>query len=74
MTRLRVVRGQIIAVQEQRFRLNTDGGQGLLLTLHNRAHIPADLCELLRTQAQVEVAYEGEPNLTSGVARRIDLV
>jgi hypothetical protein len=66
--------GVIQAVQEQRFRLMTDTGQSLLLTLHNLASMPTDLGALQRAQAPVQVEYEGDPNLTSGVARKIKLI
>ncbi len=66
--------GVIQAVQEQRFRLMTDMGQSLLLTLHNLASIPGGLGDLLKAQAQIRVEYDGSPNLTSGVARKIELV
>lgn len=74
MTQRHMAKGQIIAVQEQRFRLVTDDGRGLLLTLHNRAHTPADLLTLQQSGERVQVTYEGEPGLTSGVARRIDFI
>jgi hypothetical protein len=70
----RVVTGQVIAVQEERLRLATDSGQNLLLTLRLNSHLPADLSDLLQTQALVRVVYEGEPNMDSGVVRSIDLV
>ncbi len=68
------VTGVVQAVQEQRFRMITDTGQSLLLTLHNLASIPTDLGELQKAQAHIRVEYEGDPNLTSGVARKIQLV
>ena len=64
--------GTIAVVQEQRFRLITDTGQGLLLTLAHDA--PLDESELHRlhdTGMHVVVEYEGEPNLESGVAHSI---
>jgi hypothetical protein len=65
-------RGRISAVQEGRFRLLTDGGQGLLLTLGHDASIDdAELEALHAGDAHVVVEYDGEPNLASGVARRI---
>ena len=64
--------GRIGVVQEGRFRLLTDGGQGLLLTLGYDASIgDAELHELHASNARVVVDYEGEPNLASGVARRV---
>ncbi len=66
--------GQIIAVQEQRFRLLTNSGQALLLTLGTHARLAVDLGDLMRNQALVRVAYTGEPNLASGIVRSVDLV
>ena len=74
MTERHIVTGRVIAVQEERLRLATDGGQNLLLTLRSDAHLPADLGDLLHTQAPVRVVYEGEPNMDSGIVRRINIV
>ncbi len=74
MTKSHVVTGRVIAVQEERLRIMTDTGQNLLLTVGNRSRLPADLADLLHTQAPVRVAYVGEANLVSGVVRRIDLI
>jgi hypothetical protein len=65
-------RGRIIAVQEQRFRFQTDSGQVLQLTLARGA--PLDGADLLRLQARnVELLVDvtGKPNLTGGVARNV---
>jgi urease accessory protein UreE len=70
-----IVQGTIVVVQEQRFRLVTGGGQGLLLTL--AANAPLDDGDLRRFQHEgthVEVEYAGEPNLNSGIAYRIKSV
>jgi hypothetical protein len=64
--------GHIIAVQEQRFRLVTDAGQGLLLTLSH--HAPVDENDLHlwhQTRAHVAVTYQGQPNLDSGIAHAV---
>ncbi len=74
MTESNIVTGRVIAVQEERLRLAADGGQNLLLTLRSDTHLPADLSELLHTQAPVRVVYEGEPNMDSGVVRRIERI
>ncbi len=71
MTESHIVTGRVIAVQEERLRLATDGGQNLLLTLRSDARLPADLGDLLQSQAQVRVVYEGEPNMDSGIVKRI---
>ncbi len=68
-TRSRSVTGVIAVVQEERFRLVTDSGQAYLLTLHNNLRTSAeDLCRWHKQGTRVIVEYEGEPNLTSGVA------
>ncbi len=71
-TRPRSVTGVIAVVQEERFRLVTDSGQAYLLTLHNNLRTSAeDLCRWHEQGTRVIVEYEGEPNLTSGVAYAI---
>jgi formate dehydrogenase major subunit len=63
------VQGRITLVQEQRFRLVTDDGRVLLLTLAHNAD--ADLRRLQQSGASVRVEYDGEPNFSSGVAHRV---
>jgi hypothetical protein len=68
----RRARGHISIIQEQRFCLMTDAGQGLLLTLSQDAD--ADIPQLERWRragASVLVEYRGEPALASGVARSV---
>ena len=68
-----VAQGTIAVVQEQRFRLITDAGQGLLLTLAYDAPLDeSDLHRFHDTSMHVVVEYEGEPNLESGVAHSIE--
>ncbi len=69
------VRGTIIAVQEERFRLMTETGETLLLTLAPWARV--SIAELGRWEAaelRVQVVYSGEPNLVSGTAHFIEPV
>ena len=67
-----LVRGRLIQVQEQRFRVVLDEGQAYLLTLAHDAPIDAaGLRQLMRTGQHVLVDYEGEPGLTSGVAHTV---
>jgi hypothetical protein len=67
-----VISGQIVSVQEQRFRLQTDSGQVYLLTLGRHARLDSGtLGELHRRRARVEVTYAGEPNMADGVASAI---
>ncbi len=72
--KMHVAQGIIAVVQEERFRLITDTGQGLLLTLAYDAPLDgADLRRLHQANRHVIVEYEGEPNLDSGVAHSIKL-
>ncbi len=71
-TSAQIVTGTLAVVQEERFRLLTDNGQALLLTLANNPWTTElDLCRWHESGTHVSVEYEGEPNLASGVARRI---
>jgi hypothetical protein len=64
--------GHIETVQEQRFRLVTETGQALLLTLaHDASLDAADLERLHRAGTIVVVRYSGTPNEASGTARAI---
>ncbi len=72
--RMHVAQGTIAVVQEERFRLITDTGQGLLLTLAHDAPLDEqDLRRLHEANLHVVVEYEGKPNLDSGVAHSIKL-
>ncbi len=67
--------GYITIVQELRFRMMTDTGQSLLLTLANNANADYnDLCRLLEQHAHVAVGYTGEPNMASGIAHAVRAV
>lgn len=66
------VRGRIIIVQEQFFRLVTDSGRGLLLTLGVFARsAPEELIRFRDERTVVEVEYEGEPGYASGKAHAV---
>ena len=63
--------GLILAVQEQRFRLFTESGQSLLLTLANASRTRyEDLVAWKDRNQPVTVFYTGEPNFARGVAYR----
>ena len=67
-----VISGQIISVQEQRFRVQTEHGQVYLLTLGRHAAIDSGtLGELHRRGARVEVSYTGQPNMADGIAQHV---
>ena len=64
--------GHITLIQEDRFTLITDAGQGLLLTLAEGADADAaDVRRLYHEQTHVAVDYDGAPGLASGVARAV---
>jgi hypothetical protein len=66
---MQMAMGYITVVQEQRFRLLTNEGQGLLLTLAHHASLTgSDLRRLQTANVHVVVEYTSEPNLDSGVA------
>jgi len=63
------IKGRIIAIQEERFRLLSAEGQGYLLTLSKHASTqPQDLERWRKGDTLVEVRYRGQPNLETGVA------
>jgi hypothetical protein len=64
--------GRIAVVQEERFRLISDDGQGLLLTLSHKAQAgPEQMCRWHQQGTEVRVDYVGEPNLSDGVAMEV---
>jgi len=64
--------GYITVVQEQRFRLMTDDGQGLLLTLARDADVDAaELRRFHEAHTHVLVTYGGTPNLETGAAHAV---
>jgi hypothetical protein len=66
------VRGHITLVQEERFRVVSDSGQGLLFTLAHNANISAaDLHRFHEEGAEVVVGFRGEPDLETGVAHSV---
>ncbi len=72
VSKLKRVTGYITALQEQRFRLTTDDGAHLLLTLAKNAHVSYGNLHLLHVaNAHVRVEYTGESNLASGAARSV---
>jgi hypothetical protein len=74
-TSTQMISGRITIVQEQRFHLISDAGQGMLFTLaHNTSASTADLRHFLNTNAHVLIEYTGEPNLASGAAQAVRAV
>jgi len=65
------VTGYIVAVEEERFRLQTDNQQNLVLTASNGARAQRRLQDWHRTNAHLRITYTGEPNLATGVAKSI---
>ncbi len=70
---MHTVRGRIIAVQEQRLRLQTEDGRQLLLTLAHGVPITIqDLRRLHDAGAQVVVHYTGEANTASASIQAVE--
>ncbi len=67
----KTISGQIITIQEQRFRLVTDDGRGFLFTLTNGSPTVENLNRWQADGVRVDVEYTGEPNVTSGVAHAV---
>ncbi len=68
----KTVNGHITVVQEERFRLTSDDGQGFLFTLARSANTDAAaLHRFHKDHTAVVVHYAGEPDLSSGVAHEI---
>ena len=66
------IEGQILALQEARFRLLTDSGQVYLLTLAHGAPLDASALEdFVEQGTHVAVDFSGEPNLVGGVAHAV---
>ncbi len=64
--------GIILAIQEYRFDLLTDDGRGLLFTMAHNAQPGLDeLCRIHAHNIHVTVEYEGEPDLSTGIALRV---
>jgi hypothetical protein len=70
------LRGVITVVQEDRFRLEDEGGNGYLFTLSSAASTtPNDLTVWSEQKIPVEVEYQGAPDLgavATSVLRRSD--
>lgn len=68
-SKLRRTTGTIVAIQEERFRLETERGVGLLLTLATRSVVCMDCMEMwFCSGIPVSIEYLGEPNRSTGVA------
>ncbi len=71
----RTLRGRVILVQEDRFRVVGNSGEGYLFTLSYKAGINQEDLERFRdANIEVVIEYEGEPNLVSGIACRVEPV
>lgn len=67
------IRGRIILIQEDRFRLVDMTGRGYLFSLsHSTYTNPADLRRWHDADLEVMVEYKGEPNLATGIAHKVD--
>lgn len=67
------IRGRIVIIQEDRFRLVDTTGRGYLFSLpHSTDTSPADLQRWHDAGVGVMVAYTGEPGFSTGIARQVD--
>ena len=72
MNEQREVAGVVTLMQEDRFRIETPDGVGMLFTLGMHANRKtADLARLVGSGRPVRVVYRGEPDL-GAVATRVD--
>ncbi len=68
-SKLQRATGTIVAIQEERFRLETERGDGLLLTLANRSLVGMERMEQWYcSNTPVTIEYRGEPNRNTGIA------
>ncbi len=66
------VKGRILLIQEERFRLLAERGQSLLFTLaHNASPDVSELEKWHQADIPVLVEFEGEPGLESCVAHTV---
>lgn len=66
---MKQITGYITIVQEDRFRLTTDDGRGLLFTLISSARAKrGSLRDFCDRHCRVDVEYQGEPDYEDGVA------
>ena len=70
----RAVKGRILLIQEDRFRIVDDTGRGYLFALSHDALISERVLRLMHeAQVPVCVRYEGEPNVDSGIAYEVSV-
>ncbi len=66
------LRGHIILVQEERFRMVDEHGRSYLFDLSHKSSVGnEDLLELAANGKDVLIEYEGEPELETGVVHSI---
>lgn len=69
------IRGHIILVQEDRFRLVDEQGKSYMFGLaHNSGVNGEDLLNWSKAQADLSIEYEGEPEVDSGVAHSVRIM
>lgn len=65
--------GHITVIQERRFLLATDEGQGCQLTLAHDATVDIDVLRRYQDRhTHVDVMYSGDPGVQSGVAHTVE--
>jgi len=72
MKKMKTIKGHIVLVQEERFRLLDVDGRSFLFDLaHNATAGSDDLKDWTEKRSEVTVRYEGEPELETGIARLV---
>ncbi len=68
----KIIQGRIIMVQESRFRLTDTEGGSFLLSLSSWANTDENaLLDYFNGGRTVQVEYEGEAEINTGIARKI---
>ena len=72
MKNRKTVKGRIILLQEERFRMKDRQGRSFLLDLsHSLALSAEELSAWIREGSELVVTYEGEPETDTGIAYSI---
>lgn len=62
------ITGTLIAIQEERFRLETENGEVYLLTIANRAPVDyRQMVEWYQNNVPVTAQFQGESNTVTGI-------
>ncbi len=71
----KIIRGRIIMVQESRFRLTDSEGDSFLLSLSSWANTDENaLLNYFNGGRTVQVEYEGEAEINTGIAHKVSVL